>query len=242
MTEIVLFQFSASEWIAIITIMGVVLVNIINALRMDRKIDRVAEVMAEGNQKVGAIDTKVGTMKAEIDGRLTEYRRLVEAKAVVDVAAALVQGRTQGIHEERIRKTDAAEGVLETARGVAKEVLAAATAATVDSVADVAADGIIQMDATGIMTYANAVVCLLSGYAAQELIGHSIEKLMPTYLVARHRKSFADYVATGKRHLDWSRVQVAMITARGTEVPITISFGDRVIDGQRTFVGVMRKR
>jgi len=47
-------------------------------------------------------DEKVTTMKTEIDGRLTEYRRLVEAKAIIDVAAALVEGERIGIAKQKM--------------------------------------------------------------------------------------------------------------------------------------------
>ena len=57
--------------------------------------------------------TKVVTKTAqEIDGRLTEYRRLVEAKAIVDVAAALVEGEKRGAARERGIAEEKAKGVL----------------------------------------------------------------------------------------------------------------------------------
>ena len=70
---------------------------------------------------ISQVKDNVGTMKREIDGRLTEYRRLVEQKALVDVAAALIEGRKQGEELERLKGESKAKAVLAVAAAAEKE-------------------------------------------------------------------------------------------------------------------------
>ena len=78
------------------------------------------------------------------------------------------------------------------------------------------------------------------GYSASEMRGQSLTMLMPAALRERHQASFARYVATGQRHLDWRAVELVARHKDGREIPVEISFGESRGKTEHTFTGVVR--
>ena len=59
-------------------------------------------------------------------------------------------------------------------------------------------------------------------------------------LRGKHRKGFGRYLATGKRKLNWARIEVPARHKDSREFPLEISFGEYNQDGTRFFIGVAR--
>jgi two-component system, cell cycle sensor histidine kinase and response regulator CckA len=63
---------------------------------------------------------------------------------------------------------------------------------------------------------------------------------MPDSLRPVHRDALKTYLETGKRHLCWEGVEVTGLHSSGKEIPLEISIGEDVRDGQRIFTGICR--
>jgi PAS domain S-box-containing protein len=78
------------------------------------------------------------------------------------------------------------------------------------------------------------------GYAATELVGGSLQRLMPERMRARHAGGIARYRTTGERHIPWSGLRLPVLTSDGRELPVEIAFGEFVANGRRIFSGILR--
>ncbi|MFB6135157.1 MAG: bacterio-opsin activator domain-containing protein [Halobacteriaceae archaeon] len=108
------------------------------------------------------------------------------------------------------------------------------------SVADVANDCVVTIDADSVVQYANAAVEDVFGYAPEELRGESLTALMSDDAAAAHLGAVERYLDTGERTLDWEYVELVGRHRDGHEVPLGVSFGEFTTDGDRYFTGVLR--
>ncbi len=108
------------------------------------------------------------------------------------------------------------------------------------SVIETTPDMVVIMDARGIIIAANRAVKRILGYEPANLIGQPLSRLMPEAYRARHVEGLARYLATGKRNLDWSSIQLPALDSNDCEIPVDISFGEFEENGQRFFTGILR--
>jgi PAS domain S-box-containing protein len=108
------------------------------------------------------------------------------------------------------------------------------------TLAETAADAIITMDDRSRITFANAAVKTIFGYAPEELVGRRMVLLMPRRFRAAHRAGVKRYVATGRKNIPWSGITLTGLHRDGHEIPIDISFGEFIADGQHIFTGMIR--
>lgn len=101
-------------------------------------------------------------------------------------------------------------------------------------------DVIVTMDADSTITFVNDAVTDLLGYEPHELRGESLTKLMPERFRDRHQAGVDRYLETGERELDWRGVELPGERADGTEIPLSISFGEFERAGEPMFTGVIR--
>ena len=106
--------------------------------------------------------------------------------------------------------------------------------------AETASDAIIRIDEDNIVRFVNSAATRIFGYTANELIGHSLSKIMPPELRDGHRAGMARYLKTGKRRVDWTSVEVRAQRKDGHQFPLELSFGESQRDGKRFFIGVAR--
>jgi PAS domain S-box-containing protein len=106
--------------------------------------------------------------------------------------------------------------------------------------AETATDGIVSVDVSGIITYANPAVQRILGYEPSYLVGRPLTVLMPEELRSMHTKGFERYLTTGDRSLDWRAVEVAGMHADGRRVPLELSFGEYRRDDEPSFTGIIR--
>jgi PAS domain S-box-containing protein len=102
-----------------------------------------------------------------------------------------------------------------------------------------AVDGIIVIDARGHIEVFNPAAEKLFGYSAAEMVGESVNRLMPPPDCDEHDGHIARYLATGVRKVIGIGRQVIGRRRDGTTLPIRLSVGEMTVNGERKFVGVL---
>jgi len=100
---------------------------------------------------------------------------------------------------------------------------AALTPKLLQNVLDSAPDAMILLDASGLIRFANRQVSALFGYARDEIIGHSVEELMPERFRARHIEHRKHYVDNPRVRPMGAGLELFGRRRDGTEVPVEIS-------------------
>ncbi|MFN2603698.1 MAG: ATP-binding protein [Gemmatimonadaceae bacterium] len=108
------------------------------------------------------------------------------------------------------------------------------------SVIETTSDIVVIIDHNGLILAINPAVQRILGHSAESLIGHPLTRLMPERLRAQHSAGLRRYLETGKRHLDWTSIQLSALDHEGCEIPVDISFGEFMENGSRYFTGIMR--
>jgi PAS domain S-box-containing protein len=103
-----------------------------------------------------------------------------------------------------------------------------------------APDGIIVMDVHSRIIAANPSVEDIFGYRPGELVGEDVTVLMPERFRARHNAGVRRYRETQQKRTSWHGIELVGLRKDGTEIPIEISFGEYVNDGQTVFTGFIR--
>lgn len=111
--------------------------------------------------------------------------------------------------------------------GLAGELLA--------SVVNAAPDGILVVDAGGVIQLANPMAEQLFGYEPGELIGSSVDVLLPDRLRAAHGTHRAGYVAHPRTRAMGSGLDLRARRKSGDEIPVEIALSP-VGDGPQTHV------
>lgn len=109
-----------------------------------------------------------------------------------------------------------------------------------ETLAATTSDAIVSIDESSVIRYANPAVADVFGYDPSTLVGEPLTTLMPDDLVGQHREGMARYMDTGERTLDWSDVELRGERADGAAIPLSISFSEFTVGGDRYFTGVMR--
>ncbi|PSP85518.1 hypothetical protein BRC96_01945 [Halobacteriales archaeon QS_6_64_34] len=109
-----------------------------------------------------------------------------------------------------------------------------------ESVAETASDVILSIDDQGQIHSVNSAVEEMFGYTPDELLGESLERLVPDRLTDAHDRGMGQYLRMGDRTLNGDHVELPGVTADGTEIPLSISFSEYEYDGQHYFTGIVR--
>ncbi|UIP01217.1 PAS domain S-box protein [Halobaculum sp. CBA1158] len=99
---------------------------------------------------------------------------------------------------------------------------------------------IVTIDDESTVRYANDAVEDILGYAPEELVGDSLERIVPDRLREPHREGLARYLQTGAKGVDWDWVELPGLHRDGHEVRLGISFGETTVDGEPRFTAVVR--
>src|SRR5665213_1269871 len=100
---------------------------------------------------------------------------------------------------------------------------------------DAAPDAMIIIDATGIIRFANRQVSALFGHPHDDIIGQSIEHLMPERVRSRHVGHRTSYVKTLRVRPMGAGLELFGLRRDGTEFPIEISVSP-IEDGDQVLV------
>lgn len=107
------------------------------------------------------------------------------------------------------------------------------------SIVDSAVDGIVVIDAAGRIEAFNRAAERLFGYAEREVIGGSVNILMPAPYSDDHDAYLARYLTTGVRRIIGIGREVTGRRRDGTTFPVHLSVGEMSIGGERKFTGIL---
>lgn len=100
-------------------------------------------------------------------------------------------------------------------------------------------DGIIINDEYGIIEKLNPSAEKLFGYPADELIGHSINKLMPESDRSRHDSYLTNYLSSGKAKIIDTRREVSGLKKDGAIFPMELGVSEFDVDHRHFFIGTV---
>ena len=98
------------------------------------------------------------------------------------------------------------------------------------------------VDETETIHFAGGGVESLFGYTPEELIGESVELLVPAEFTDQHHAAMARYLDTGTRHLDWDGVGLVAQHRDGHTVPVDVSLSDAETASGRLLAATFRKQ
>ena len=111
---------------------------------------------------------------------------------------------------------------------------------TLDAIVRSAADAIVTANADGLITTWNPAAGRMFGYTEGDVIGSSLEILVPERFRAAHHAGLARVVATGETRIVGNTVEVFGLHSDGHEFPIELSLGTWVVDDRRYYSGIIR--
>ena len=133
--------------------------------------------------------------------------------------------------------TDVTDRVAATARAVASEHEALEdelreSRARLRAMADGANDAVVSADGSQSITYFNPAAERVFGYAAEEVMGRSVARLMPERFHDAHWKGFSHHLETGEARIVGRTSQVAGRRSDGSEFPVEISLSSPYHDAE----------
>ncbi len=115
-----------------------------------------------------------------------------------------------------------------------------ASEARFGAILEAALDGIISIDARGLIQTVNVAAERLFGYRASELLGQNVKLLMPAPYRDEHDGYLAHYIATGEKKIIGIGREVVGARKDGTTFPMDLSVAEAWVGSERIFVGVIR--
>jgi PAS domain S-box-containing protein len=107
------------------------------------------------------------------------------------------------------------------------------------SILESAVEGIIVIDAKGLVQAFNPAAERLFGYAADELLGQNVKLLMPSPDHEQHDAYLHNYIATGQAKIIGKGRRVRGQRKDGTTFPLHLSVGEMSLRGARAFTGIL---
>ena len=107
------------------------------------------------------------------------------------------------------------------------------------SVVESAVDGIIVIDAAGIVEAFNKGAERQFGYGASEVIGQNVRMLMPSPYQEEHDVYLARYLRTGQARIIGIGREVTARRKDGSTFPVQLSVGEMSLAGERKFTGII---
>ena len=107
------------------------------------------------------------------------------------------------------------------------------------SIFENAIDGIITIDAMGIIQAANPAVAKLFGYSTEEIIGHNVMMLMPSPYHEEHDSYLANYHSTGVRKMIGIGREVKGKRKDGSIFDFYLSISEVNFEEKKNFVGII---
>lgn len=99
-------------------------------------------------------------------------------------------------------------------------------------------DALLLADSEGLIRFVNTNLCELSGYSEEELIGSSIDMLVPSGQREVHRRHLAGFATAPSQRIMGEGRHLSLRRKSGTLVSVEISLGTAVVDGGRTKLNI----
>ncbi len=100
-----------------------------------------------------------------------------------------------------------------------------------------AVDGIINIDQHGIIESVNPASCRLFGYSEDEMVGQSVNMLMPSPQREEHDGYIKNYLNTGVKRIIGIGREVKGVRKNGTTFPFWLSVVEIIFEGAVSFTG-----
>jgi len=117
---------------------------------------------------------------------------------------------------------------------------AEAARARLQAVLETAVDGIITIDARGIVSSMNRAAERMFGYARDEVVGRNISTLMPAPYRAEHDQYLANYLTTGAPKIIGIGREVQGRRKDGSTFPLDLAVSETRLGDERSFTGIVR--
>jgi PAS domain S-box-containing protein len=108
------------------------------------------------------------------------------------------------------------------------------------AIAESSTDAIIASDSSGKIIYCNKAIERIYGYTADELVGKSVEVLMPARRRPKFRKSRASLIKKGSTTFVGNTLEKVGVRKDGREVPVEVSASQWMTGDQMIFGGIVR--
>jgi PAS domain S-box-containing protein len=113
------------------------------------------------------------------------------------------------------------------------------SAARLGAVVDIAVDGVILIDAQGLIMKFNPACERLFKYRADEVAGRNVRMLMPAPYRAEHDGYLKNYLTSGDKKIIGIGREVVGQRKDGSTFPMDLSVGEAMQDGESIFVGII---
>lgn len=110
--------------------------------------------------------------------------------------------------------------------------------ARLHAIVETAVDGIITINENGIIESVNTSVERLFGYTAAELVGQSVNMLMPSPYREEHDSYIANYLKSGKKKIIGIGREVLGMRKDGSTFPLRLSVSEFKVGNRRLFTGI----
>jgi len=184
----------------------------------------------------------------EHDGYIDNYLRTGQAK-IIGIGREVLGMRKDGstfpmelaISEFRISQKRYFTGIVRdiTGRKQAEEELRRAEE-RMRSVVNHVIDGIITIDADGIIDSFNPAAQKLFGYERSEVIGHDVKMLMPDPYHGQHDQYLRNYLRTGQAKIIGIGREVLGKRKNGSTFPMELAVSEFYMGSRRYFTGIVR--
>jgi PAS domain S-box-containing protein len=108
------------------------------------------------------------------------------------------------------------------------------------AILDTTVDGIITIDAQGIIESFNLVAERIFGYAAAEVLGQEVSLLMPSPYREEHDGYLARYLRTGEKRIIGIGREVVGRRKDGATFPMDLAVSEVRLGNRRLFTGIVR--
>lgn len=112
--------------------------------------------------------------------------------------------------------------------------------ARLHSIFNAAVEGIITINAAGNIVAVNASVSRIFGFSEQELVGHSIIKLLPWTKTKHYHRYLKKYLTTYIPKIVGKITEIEGANKDGTLIPIDLSVSEFSLEGERYVTGMVR--
>jgi two-component system sensor kinase FixL len=107
------------------------------------------------------------------------------------------------------------------------------------AIIDSAVDGIIVIDAHGIIEAFNPAAERLFGYSEREVLGQNVKMLMPSPYHEEHDGYIRHYLETGEQRIIGVGREVTALRRDGSTFPVRLSVGEVRLGDERHFTGII---
>ena len=111
--------------------------------------------------------------------------------------------------------------------------------AILHTIMEAAVDAMVVSDQSGNMLRVNAAAAALFQFAPHEMLGQSVNLLMPDALAALHDGFIARHLETGEKRIIGVGRDVEGQRKDGTTFPLHLSVGRAEVSGQQIFIGIL---